>query len=144
MKPPSHFIGELKYGEGYKETIGQTLQFSIKISWFGKEFSGTSKDLSGRGVSPDEATIHGNLSGDTISFTKKYKRRHILGEDLSTKILEKPGLPILYKGKLNSDKNQYEGTWEIVKELNLLFIKLRWSYGKGTFWLKENHQEIGI
>jgi hypothetical protein len=144
MKSPSYFVGELTYGEEYQETAGQTLHFSIKLSWLGNEFSGISKDISGRGLSPDEATVNGHLSGDSISYTKKYKRRHFLGADLSTEIHEKPGFPIFYKGNFNSDKNQYEGIWEIVKEVNLLFIKLRWSYGKGTFWLKENHQEIGI
>ena len=144
MINPMHFIGELTYGEMYKETAGESLQFTLEISWLGNTFSGISKDISGRGVSPDEATINGHLSGDSISYTKQYKRRHFIGADLSTEIHEKPGFPIFYKGNFNSDKNQYEGIWEIVKEVNLLFIKLRWSYGKGTFWLKENHQEIGI
>ena len=144
MKPPAHFIGELTYGEMYKQTAGESMQFALEISWHGNAFSGVSKDLSGRGVSPDEANINGHLSGDTISYIKQYKRRHFIGADLSTEIHEKPGFPILYEGKFNSDKNQYEGTWEIIKKINLLFFKLRWSHGKGIFWLKENDQEIGI
>lgn len=137
MKSPSYFIGELTYGEQYRESEGQTLRFSLNISWLGNKFSGISKDISGRGVSPDEATISGQLSGDTISFTKKYKRRHILKADLSTEILDKPGFPILYKAKFNSDKSQYEGTWKIVNEIKVLpFLKFQQNRGKGTFWLK--------
>jgi hypothetical protein len=107
MKHPAHFIGELTYGEMYKQTAGESMQFTLEISWLGNRFSGISKDISGRGVSPDEATVNGHLSGDSISYTKQYKRRHFIGADLSTEIHEKPGFPILYKGNFNSDKNQY-------------------------------------
>lgn len=134
---PTKLNGELTYGKLYGPTAGEKLQFTFEIQWKNNHFSGTAKDVSGRGFSPDDATIEGDLLVDTITFTKRYRRRHFVKPDLSTDFQEKPGFPIFYTGKFNSDKNQFEGTWKIVREFKVLpFLKFQQNLGEGTFWLK--------
>jgi hypothetical protein len=134
---PSKFYGELTYGKIYKTTAGEKLQFTFEIRWNNNYFSGIAKDVSGRGLSPDEANIEGQLLGDSITFTKRYKRRHFVKPDHSTEFQDKLGFPILYKAKFNSDKKIFEGTWKIIQEFKILpFLKFQQTRGEGTFWIK--------
>ena len=134
---PTKLNGELTYGKYYGPITGDKLQFTFEIQWKNTYFSGIAKDVSGRGFSPDDAAIEGQLLGDTITFTKRYRRRHFAKPDFSTGFQDKPGFPIFYTAKFNSDKNQFEGTWKIVREFKVLpFLKFQQSLGEGTFWLK--------
>lgn len=133
------YEGTLWYGEGYPaEFHNASLSFRMEITEDDYSFSGTSVDVEGVGISPDEARVAGVIDEEGICFEKQYKRFHYAGENGETIIdNDTEGWPLDYDGIYDQESGMYKGIWQYVgyKRIWLIFSK-KVIFGQGTFELR--------
>ena len=87
---------------------------SLNVGWFGR-FTGVIIDHP-PGI-PEQATIAGRISGNTIHFTKKYRSLWIVDElGKLTNLPDERSLVLHYEGQFDQHRTCISGTWKIVAE----------------------------
>jgi hypothetical protein len=140
MEITGKWIGHLKYGDDYGKNKDQLLHFEVELIQDGNKFSGTSNDVKGFGMSPDQAIINGTVNEDKIEFTKQYENKHYL--DLKNKLVvdkQNKGHIIEYTGTYNKKDECYVGNWEINSVFKLLWLIPIKYKNTGTWEMKRWH-----
>ena len=101
--------GVITYGESYGDDKGRNLYFEIEIEQYGVAFDAIAIDISGYGMNPEPADIHGEIIGNQITFTKQYRAFGIVGMPIDR---SQPGKEILYSGKFDNSVGHFTGKWK--------------------------------
>lgn len=120
----------------YADQYDEKVEFEIHLDQNNDGFKGKGYDLYDRKV---KFKIAGFVEGNLISFTKEYDESIVSDEvgnvfvDMET---HHPG--VHYYGRFNSDKNKFEGTWEVqVDESNLGHDRSLIWFDYGVWWLQK-------
>jgi hypothetical protein len=116
MNLSGYWQGTIIYGPDYGPEIeGKELFFEMTLNELDGDFTGIARDTGGFGNLIDDATVSGFWDGETISFIKKYKYFTSFDEKGKMVIDEtKEPDEINYTGTFNSEKDLFEGEWEII------------------------------
>jgi len=101
--------GVITYGESYGDDKDKTLYFEIEIEQYGLAFDAIAIDISGFGVNSAPADVHGEIIGNQITFTKKYRALGIIGLPIDH---SQPGREIQYQGKFDNSVGHFTGKWK--------------------------------
>lgn len=112
--------GFYSYGPEYGEYVeGKEAEFRLFIEEITKDqFSGRVIDWDGFSADGQISEVKGFISGQVISFIKKYPNCRLMDEFGNVEVVEDmPNIEVLYKGKFDGAKNSFVGQWEIAQDL---------------------------
>jgi len=112
--------GFYSYGPEYGEYVqGKEAEFRLFIEEiYNDEFSGRVIDWDGFSVDGEISEVKGFISGQLISFIKKYPNCRLMDEFGSVEVVQDlPSIEVLYKGEFNSAKGSFVGIWEITQDM---------------------------
>ncbi|MBM3417500.1 MAG: hypothetical protein FJY17_01090 [Bacteroidetes bacterium] len=112
--------GFYSYGPEYGEYVeSKEAEFRLFIEEITKdEFSGRVIDWDGFGVDGEISEVKGFISGQLISFIKKYPNCRLMDKFGNVEVVEDmPSIEVLYKGEFDSAKGSFAGKWEISQDV---------------------------
>lgn len=128
--------GFFRYGPEYGELLeGQEAEFRLFVEECGEgQFAGRIIDWEGVGANGEVATVHGFITKDLISFTKKYSAFHGFDEDGDVVSIEDvEGHCVEYEGRFDAPANSFSGTWEIRTEIGMVGDKIIEEVATGSW-----------
>lgn len=110
------WTGKLIYGSNFGLLEHEVLFFVLDIIQEMDEFSGTSRDVDGIGISPFETRLKGFLEAGNINFVKEYQVPVLASPYHSAPIHEAQPTEISFSGSYNPMTEEYEGDWILLSE----------------------------
>ena len=115
------WTGKLTYGASFGQLAQEALFFTIDIEQQGDEFTGTSRDIDGIGLSPYEASVQGFTDGTQINFVKEYKFPVLfVQEQAGSSNTDHQAAEASFSGSYNAQTAEFEGDWIILSGYTLL------------------------
>jgi len=112
--------GFYSYGPEYGEYVeGKEAEFRLFIEEITKDqFSGRVIDWDGFGADGEISEVKGFISGQVISFIKKYPNCRLMDDFGNVEAVEYiSSIEVLYKGEFDISKNSFIGKWEIAQDV---------------------------
>lgn len=134
------YSGQYKYsGRVPVQLKDLQVEFELTIQEFDyPNFSGSVQDFAGGTQGIGE--ISGEIKDGQIKFVKRMPISTIIFQDGERLEERKPHRPIYYKGTLDKETNEFNGTWRFKRKIGFLEGKLVYFPGtKGVWKMKKVH-----
>lgn len=114
------------YGPEYESEQGTSVEFTLELKDINGLITGVSIDSETKNLFSEPVNVVGFRDENFISFTIQYPFIYYINEQKQLVVDKtKPHPGVTYSGEYNSEKNSFEGEWDIVYDSQ--------KYGDGYF-----------